>query len=166
MTSIVPNSPCREIPLSNGGVALVDAQDYPFLVEWKWKRHTQGYASRTTYRDGTFPCLLMHRVIVHAPGSYAVDHINRNKLDNRRVNLRAVPHWLNMLNNPAQRNNTSGLRGVVFMKGSGKWRALIQVEGCTHRIGYFHTASEASAAYESARSQFVMHPGLKPLGLQ
>lgn len=84
---------------------LVSADDYDFVSRWKWKRHRQGYACRTTYHKDTktFPLLLMHRVIAERafgeiPKGLVVDHINRVKLDNRRDNLRVVTQGENNLN--------------------------------------------------------------------
>lgn len=90
----------REIPLSNGGVALVDAEDYEWLSRWKWKRHVGGYACRTGWDkvERKWLCILMHRFIVLPPEDIEVDHKNRNRLDNRRCNLRPATRQMNVDN--------------------------------------------------------------------
>lgn len=79
-----------EILLSSGDVCRVDERDYHTLSNWKWKRHPQGYASRTGYSAGTYVCHLMHRYILDAPEGMEVHHVNGDKLDNRRANLELV----------------------------------------------------------------------------
>lgn len=133
------------IQLSNGGEAIVDDEDFARLSRWKWHRSQNGYAMRTTWK-GKLP---MHRAIIDCPLGLEVDHINRDKLDNRRNNLRAVTHSTNQRNAPAQRNNTSGFRGVSFDRGRGKWRAATKVDGKHKLIGRYETAEQASEAYES-----------------
>lgn len=88
-----------EIPLTRGRAALVDAEDYDFLMQWKWCVIT-GYAVRTTTRAGGAKpkTILMHRVIVAPPEGFFVDHINCNRLDNRRANLRICTPEENTLN--------------------------------------------------------------------
>ena len=142
------------IPLSNGGFALVSVEDYPYLSQWKWKRHTQGYASRTTYRDGVFPAVLMHRELVEIPDGFEVDHINRDKLDNRRPNLRVIPAWLNKHNTDTRKTNTSGHTGVSYVAQRGCWRAYIKVQGSVWQRR-FSTKEAACAAYAAKRSELL-----------
>ena len=95
----------REIVLSDGSSAVVDAADYEWLSRWKWKPHRNGYACRTTYDKTTkkFPLLLMHRAVLgDIPPGMTVDHINRDKRDNRRANLRIVTQGENNRNRPPE----------------------------------------------------------------
>jgi len=150
-------SECREIPLSNGGVALVDAEDFDFISRWKWKRHTGGYACRSGW-DSTrkkWITILMHRLLVEIPDGCEVDHINRVKLDNRRSNLRAVRHALNNHNQGPWVRNTSGQRGVVWDKNRGKWLSRLTLDGKTHHLGRFDQFEDAAAAYEEARKELI-----------
>jgi hypothetical protein len=77
----------KQIPLSNGGFAIVDEDDFEYLNQWKWKRHPQGYACRAGWKDGKWTCILMHRVIMKTPDGMEVDHGPCGKLDNRKCNL-------------------------------------------------------------------------------
>lgn len=136
----------KSIMLSNGGLALVDDQDFELLNRWRWHRSQNGYAMRSSYRGK----VVMHRLIMSpAPSGLEVDHINRDKLDNRRSNLRWVTHSVNQRNNPAQANNTSGYRGVCWDRTRGKWRAATKHDGRHVLIGRYDTAEEASTAYEA-----------------
>jgi hypothetical protein len=92
----------------------------------------------------------VHRLVATAfipnpEGLPHIDHINRQKLDNRAENLRwAKPH-LNGQNNGLSRRNTSGYKGVYFNKGAQKWMAYIRHEGKLKYLGLFDDPEEASA---------------------
>ena len=80
-----------------------------------------------------------------------IDHRNENKSDNRWVNLRAATNSQNMMNVSAlPRNNTSGVRGVSWHKGAGKWFAQIKAKGRNHYLGLFEDFDAAVKARRSA----------------
>lgn len=83
------------------------------------------------------------------PSSY-IDHINGDKLDNWIANLREATTSENNRNKSAQKNNTSGFKGVSWHSGKMKWRAQIAVYGKNSHMGYFDTPEEAHEAYSSA----------------
>lgn len=72
-----------------------------------------------------------------------VDHINRNKSDNRIINLREVSRQCNLRNSSLNKNNTSGVSGVSFDKGSNSWKAQITVNKKRHIFCYDKDFSEA-----------------------
>lgn len=75
-----------------------------------------------------------------------VDHINRNKDDNRPNNLRLASRSQNMINIPPTRANTSGVKGVTFDKRTGRWRAGIGIDYKWLHIGMFATLEDAKRA--------------------
>lgn len=77
----------REIPISKGKYAIVDDTDFEWLSRFKWHVDSDGSA-RKNGKPGE--PRLMHRLITDAPAGKEVEHINRNRLDNRRSNLRIV----------------------------------------------------------------------------
>jgi len=79
-----------------------------------------------------------------------VDHRNRNRADNRIENLREATPGENSRNQGRARNNTSGFKGVNYVKPTGKWRAVIRAHGKMHFLGGFVTKGEAAQAYRDA----------------
>lgn len=88
----------KKIPLTQCKVALVDNDSYIQLKDKGWIYHSQGYAY-TWDRTGEKPkCILMHRLINKTPKGLDTDHINGNRLDNRKKNLRSASRSANSLN--------------------------------------------------------------------
>ena len=81
------------------------------------------------------------------PPKKFIDHIDRDRNNNRIENLRDATHIENMANIAAQKNNRCGLKGAHFHKGSGKYRGSISRNGKKYNLGSFATAEEAHAAY-------------------
>lgn len=92
----------------------------------------------------------MHRLITGAGAGQQVDHINGNKLDNRRSNLRLCTQSENMRNRGATALNTSGFKGVHWSANDRKWRAGIKVEGKRIFLGLYLSKEEAAEAYNRA----------------
>lgn len=139
----------KEIPLTQGKTAIVDAEDYEVLSKFKWS-YDGRYASRT---DKDNKKVYMHRVILEVSSNEIIDHINRDKLDNRRNNLRKASHQQNSSNSKMYSHNTSGYRGVY--KWKNYWRAAITYEGKQISCGYYRSKEEAAQAYnEKARELF------------
>jgi uncharacterized NAD-dependent epimerase/dehydratase family protein len=84
----------------------------------------------------------------HIPAGMDVDHINRDKLDNRPENLRLATTAQNRANIGKQRNNSTGYKGVFLDKG--KFRAKIKTNGTQRFLGSYSTAIAAAVAYDSA----------------
>lgn len=147
----------REIPLTQGQVALVDDADYEWLMQQKWlasfhPRYNQGngayMAKQSRKTNGV--SMYMHRLIMGATKGQDVDHINGNTLDNRRENLRLSTRSENNMNKGKQRNNKSGYKGVYFCKWTNRWAAQIVVNRKKKLIGRFDTPEEAHEAYKAA----------------
>lgn len=82
-----------------------------------------------------------------------IDHINGIKTDNRIENLRLATHGQNCANREIQSNNSSGYKGVCYIKSKSKWRARIGHNKQKIDIGFFDTAEEASIAYANKALQ-------------
>jgi hypothetical protein len=79
-----------------------------------------------------------------------IDHVNANGLDNRLANLRLASQGLNNANRRLGRNNTSGIKGVRWHSGHGKWYAGISIAGRQKHLGTFTSKEEATQAYRAA----------------
>ena len=133
---------------------LVDTLDLKLLSRskdghWCFKLKENGYA-RIVYRkdlggDGK-SLVSFHRLIMDFPFAMQVDHINRNKFDNRRENLRVCTHSQNSMNNAIR--GICQFRGVC--KSRNKWQAQIKIDGINKYLGIFETEVAAALAYDAA----------------
>lgn len=144
----------KQIALSKGRFALVDDQDFEFLNQWKWYLSWNGYALRREYVDGKTAYIRMHRLINNTPEGMITDHINRNKLDNRRNNLRTVDKSINGLNTGLRSTNKSGYKGVYWESWSAKWRAEIKINYKKKTLGRYTSIKDAVNARKRAEVQY------------
>lgn len=144
-----------KVALSSGNFALVDSSDAKTVSEYAWSE-SNGYAVHTKYLGGgrknmRRKTIHMHRLIMDAPKGMTVDHINGNRLDNRRDNLRVCTIQQNNMNVTKRRESVSGMRGVYpFNSGKKvqqKWIAKIRFNKKLQRIGVFSSKEEAHIAY-------------------
>jgi hypothetical protein len=134
----------KEISLTRGKVALVDDEDFDYLNQFNWYCTINNYACRSIRKSGR-RIVRMHRVITNPPDGFEVDHINMNKLDNRRENLRICNRSQNQSNRLAQKNSTTGYKGVY--KNRNKWTSQIQNHKTLIHLGTFDNIDDARKAY-------------------
>ena len=138
----------KEVPLTRGKVALVDAEDYEYINQWKWRTRVDGnslYAMRQVKSMGKTQTVLMHRVLNKTPKGCHTDHINCNGLDNRKENLRTVTQKQNQQNR-ASRYGASRYKGVN--PKNSRWRARIRVDKKLIHLGYFDSEIDAAKCYD------------------
>lgn len=131
----------------------IDPIDQCLLDQYRWLVSTNGYVVANRNKKK----LYLHRVIMEAPEGMEVDHINLDKLDNRRNNLRIVTGSQNKMNRLVQKNNRNGLKGITFE--AGKWRVRIQANGNRYNIGSYSTQKEATKQYHLAAD--ILHGEFK-----
>lgn len=155
----------KEIKLTKGYVAIVDDDDFEYLSQFKWCFSGSGYAIRKLPKyecGGENRWVYMHRVIAKPKEDEVVDHINRNRMDNRRSNLRVLNNQsLNALNKDISKKNKTGAKGVVCLPAGRRkperYVAYLSVKDKTKYLGTFLTIPEAEKAREEAS---LLHHGV------
>jgi hypothetical protein len=148
-----------EIPLINGGVAIIDDADYPLVAKFRWRsrkreKERTAYAFRHFRNNGRLYWQPMHRLILGLldPNVYT-DHRNHNGLDNRRENLRVATRSQNQGNRAPNTNNKTGFKGVCLKLRKHRkphWRARISQNGKPRFLGQFQSPIAAALAYDKA----------------
>ena len=140
---------------------LVSDCDHLFLSGYNWSNNSHGYYSCTS--GGTWNGYKVNGKRLHwfiaqlmgleIPEGFEIDHINRNKLDNQRLNLRIASRRLQTQNTDSYKNNDSSFIGVYFNKNSksNPWVARISINNKREHIGSFKTPEESSEAYQAAK---------------
>lgn len=93
--------------------------------------------------------LRVHRVIFAMHHGYfpaLIDHIDRNKLNNKIENLRAANHQINALNSNLRKDSSSLFTGVTYKKDKKRWKAYIKEDYVQKHLGYFDTKEQAAEA--------------------
>lgn len=146
------------IPLNTGEEAIADIDMLSTLMRYRW-HSVKGYV--VAFLRGK--CVRMHRIVLADDASPEIDHKNRNKLDNRRSNLRPATRSQNAFNFGMLPTNTSGMRGVCWHKRSKKWIAQSRLNGRIIHLGYYEKMEEAQAAYwrfnKEKRGEFANFQG-------
>lgn len=131
----------KQIKLTQGKMALVDDIDFEWLNQYKWN-----YSAQPESRPGyarNWKLGYMHRLINKTANGLETDHINQNKLDNRRQNLRSVNGSENQTNKPMSRNNTSGIPGVKWDRNRSLWKVSFRRNYRTYNVGNFKDKERA-----------------------
>lgn len=152
--------PYKTIPLVNGGHTLVDESDYERVAQHRWFRSENGYVRRQGWtgpqkKGGKHWCVWLHREINQTPDHLFTDHINGNKLDNRRCNLRTATKSDNGANRPKPDalSPASRFKGVVWHKATGLWMAHVTCRS-RHFATYHKTPEQAALGYNELAKKF------------
>lgn len=132
---------------------LVCECHYELVKDQKWSMTGNGYAYRMTTKNYKQTIHYLHRVITGAPKGFDVDHVNRDKLDNRCSNLRVCSRGQNEANVSLRKNNTSGYRGVSWSKKDRRWHSRIQNGESYRSLGAYKDKMDAVRAYEKAAKE-------------
>lgn len=134
--------------------ATVDASDAEWAGQFRWYLSGVGYAVRTVRHN--VKAYLHRELLGLIPGDgLEGDHRNLDKLDNRRINLRAVPKHGNRQNVPSRRGAASEYRGVYWDARRSVWYAQVGSGGHAHSLGDFASEFEAAEAARVARQRIL-----------
>lgn len=129
---------------------MVDDEDYEWLRLYEWqvskdkcvKTHAPGMKGK-----------LIHRLILNAPEHLEVDHIDGNRLNNQRSNLRLATSSQNKMNRGPRKDNTSGYKGVSWHSQRLKWTARVKAGQKYIHLGLFDSKEAAALAYNATARQ-------------
>jgi hypothetical protein len=176
--TVIDGEKCLYIPLGRlGQYAIINEEDWPLIKDecWHW---SGGYAQRNNrpidilaHRPGTARgTTKMHRVIHPSPPGFVTDHINGNKSDNRRKNLRTITFSQNGVNKFPLRGkqaNTSGYPGISPHKQGGKWdgkwTVRISVDKVPTYLGIYRSFDKALEVRKRAEQEH--YGGVVPRGV-
>lgn len=129
----------------NDGFVWVDDIDFEYLNQFNWINNGNGYYKRYgDYKNGKQENIYLHREITQAPPNMVVDHIDGNKKNNTRANLRICTQSENL------KNSKSRGKGYFFDKGKGKWRVMLKGK----HIAYCTTEGEAIELVRGLRKEW------------
>ncbi|GHU70051.1 hypothetical protein FACS1894184_14960 [Clostridia bacterium] len=131
---------------SKGASFIIDKSDTDLIKRYTWYILECGYATATVKGKTVY----LHKLLGEKEGYKQVDHINQDKSDNRRCNLRPATHMQNQYNKKLTSNNTSGYKGVCFDKRSKRYIAYIDAERKRTYLGYYEDPISAALAYDQA----------------
>ena len=131
-----------------------------------WRSSNKIVKSCTTTKGARYKRIMinsehyvLHRIIYQMHygdllSSEVIDHIDRNKQNNKIENLRKANVFINNQNQGERKNNTSGYKGVSWSKQRNKWRATITINKKHKHFGFFATKEEAFICYQKAKATF------------
>lgn len=131
---------------------LISLEDVEKVSKERWFVTEYNYARCCLKETGKYTFL--HRFLLNIPDDIFVDHINQNKLDNRRENLRTCNYSQNGMNRGLQSNSTTGYKGVNFDKRRSLYRAHIKLNGKQTHLGYFEKIEDAVKARREAEPEY------------
>jgi hypothetical protein len=155
----------KQIELTQGKTAIVSAEDFEYINQWKWSYDGHNHCavrSETIKKDGKYrsKSILMHKLIMETPSGMNTDHINGDRLDNRKSNLRICTHKENQRNMKMHKDNTSGYKGVSRSR-EGRWVVKIG----NKYIATFKDIVEAAKRYNvEAKARYGEYAKLNNIG--
>lgn len=149
--TISPENGYMRCVMKNGASFIFDREDTELVKEHSWS-FARGHIRTSINGKNVF----LHRLIMSAPTGTEIDHINMDKTDNRRQNLRKATHAENQRNKGLRKDSTTGYKGVCLDKRTGRYFAYINANGRRTYLGSFSDRSAAAHAYDEAAVRLHM----------
>jgi len=131
---------------------IIDKEDKTNISKYKWTLNNKSGYIQSNILEGKH--MYLHRLIMGHSKTIAIDHINRNKLDNRKSNLRVCSNTENSQNRGMTKNNTSGFVGVSWHKRTKRWRSIITVDKKVIELGRFKNIGYAIKTRRDAELKY------------
>lgn len=131
----------KVVKISQNKQAIVDDEDFARVINWRWSHHHTGYVVRGK------PQISLHRFIMGAKKGQYVDHVNGDRLDNRKENLRFCTRKQNQW-------NTRSYDGIHWRGDREAWIVRMRVDGRMKYIGYFKEKKDAEEARRQASLKY------------
>ena len=141
----------------DGGFFLIDAADFPLVSSFStWRVACGGYVAGNISRRVTRGnrMILLHMLLLGPHTGQDVDHINGDRMDNRRQNLRLCTHQENCFNQRKKITNTSGYTGVSYSKRSSRYEAYIHRDARKIYLGLYATPEAAARVRDQAALRY------------
>lgn len=135
----------KTIKLGNGGFMKVSLLDYDWVNKYQWSVTESGYAYRGFQDGSVYKRVYLHKEMLSPGYGFYGDHINGDKLDNRRTNLRVVNNQQNSWNAGKRVGN---YKGISWDASRNKWQTGINIDGKRHGLGRFYSEEEAARVYD------------------
>jgi len=129
------------------GDVVFDLNNLDSILKYYWRLNHDGYAIHTSVRAGQ---IFMHHLILGRKKGLETDHINRNRTDNRKENLRYASRQKNVENTGVRKDSYSKIKGVSYYKNINRWCAKIQIDGVRLFLGSRKSPKEAEELYKKA----------------
>lgn len=136
---------------SNGQQFYFDIDDYEKIKDYSWHKSSDGYIVAHSHEDSS-KIIRIHRLILDT--NEFIDHINHNKSDNRKCNLRVASYIQNSQNRSIQNNNTTNVTGVYWNKKNKKWVVIIVVNKRRMYLGSYANKDEAIEVRQNAEKKY------------
>ena len=133
---------------------LVDKDDYSECKEYTWGTDGHGYIQASLGIEYNCKMIYLHRLVAKTPKDSYTDHVNGNKLDNRKCNLRICTCAENGRNSRIKTNRSSKFKGVHLDKKWNKWVVRIRTDTGRIVVGSFYDEIEAAKAYDLAAIKY------------
>lgn len=142
---ILYNIRCEEVARTK-----INLEDVDKVKQFKWGLTEHGYVVALVEGKRTY----LHKFLIDKNNSSYIDHINGNRLDNRKSNLRKCTNQQNCCNTRLSKNNSSGITGVYWSKEKNKWTAQIMVNRKCIYLGRYDNIDEAIKARREAEYKY------------
>jgi hypothetical protein len=125
-------------------LVMVDDEDFNYLDALNWQVDNQNVVSTHTKINGE---RLIHRIILKPPKGVEIDHIDGNRLNNQKSNLRFATSSQNKINRGARKDNKSGYKGVSWHKQRKCWTVRLTINGKYKHLGLYKDIKKAAQVY-------------------